>query len=65
MVENRRRPWGGQKANSLVYRCGVQWIPTLVIVDGSGATISLDGRGELERRGASAYDDWLAASSSS
>jgi len=55
-------PWRGDKARALVDRYGVRWIPTLVVVDGAGETISLDGRDELYEKGAAAYDDWLAAS---
>ena len=55
-------PWQGSHALGLVDRYGVRWIPTLVIVDGDGATISLDGRAEIASEGASAYDDWLEAS---
>ncbi len=55
-------PWRGAKARALVDRYGVRWIPTLVVVDGAGKTISLDGRDELYDKGAAAYDDWLAAS---
>jgi hypothetical protein len=50
------------EANDLLQRYQVQWIPTLVIIDGSGKTISLTGREELAQSGTAAYDAWLAAS---
>jgi hypothetical protein len=53
------------KANSLVQRYDVRWVPTLIIIDGAANTISLTGREELTQRGIAAYDDWLAASAGS
>jgi hypothetical protein len=50
------------RINTLAQRYNVQWIPTLVIIDGAANTISLNGRNELTARGTAAYDDWLAAS---
>jgi hypothetical protein len=49
------------EANALVQRYDVRWVPTLVMMDGAGNTISLNGREEVTQRGAGAYDDWLAA----
>jgi hypothetical protein len=64
---NSGMPWlavspRSSEANSLLQRYQVQWIPTLVIIDGSGNTISLNGREELVESGPSAYDAWLATS---
>lgn len=56
---------GGSKADALVNRYDVRWIPTLVIIDGSGNTISLNGRDELALGGLGAYDAWLAAGAGS
>ncbi len=55
-------PSGGSKAQDLVRRYRVQWVPTLIIINGSAETISLVGREDLNRKGVAAYDDWLAAS---
>jgi nucleoredoxin len=55
-------PWGGGWSMALGQRYGVQFIPTVIVVDGSGATVSLKGREEIDGRGAAAYQDWLARS---
>jgi nucleoredoxin len=55
-------PWGGSQSAALTQRYGVRWIPTLVIIDGAGKTVSLTGREEVSSRGAAAYDDWLTRS---
>jgi len=49
------------KAQDLVQRYDVRWVPTLVIVDHAGQTLSLNGREELTLDGTAAYDRWLAA----
>lgn len=54
-------PWHGEKASALVERYDIQWIPTLVIVDSTGATVSENARDHVANDGAAAYDDWLAA----
>lgn len=46
--------------DALVKRYKVQWIPTLVVIDGEGRTISKKGRDELVQDGIAAYDEWLA-----
>jgi thiol-disulfide isomerase/thioredoxin len=51
------------KANALAQRYNVQWVPTLVIIDGAGRTISLNGRQEVTQSGVGAYDVWLGAGS--
>lgn len=53
-------PFGGEKSQALTRRYDVRWIPTLVVVDGQGRTVSMTGREEVAARGAGAYDDWLA-----
>jgi nucleoredoxin len=53
-------PFGGEKSQALSRRYDVRWIPTLVVVDGQGRTVSMTGREEVAARGAGAYDDWLA-----
>jgi hypothetical protein len=50
------------RINTLAQRYNVQWIPTLVVIDGDANTISMNGRNELTASGTAAYDDWLAAS---
>jgi nucleoredoxin len=53
-------PFGGEKAQALTRRYDVRWIPTLVVVDSQGRTVSVTGREEVAAKGAGAYDDWLA-----
>jgi hypothetical protein len=53
-------PWGGSHATGLLQLYGVQWIPTVIVIDGACNTLSVQGREEIERKGARAYDDWLA-----
>jgi nucleoredoxin len=55
-------PWNGSHSAALGQRYGVRWIPTVVVIDGAGATVSLKGHEEIANRGAAAYDDWLARS---
>jgi hypothetical protein len=55
-------PWGGSRSAALGQRYGVRWIPTVIVIDGAGATISLKGHEEIANRGAAAYSDWLASS---
>jgi nucleoredoxin len=50
------------QASTLAQRYYIQWVPTLVIIDGEGDTVSLYGREEVTDSGAAAYDSWLAAS---
>ena len=51
------------KANSLLHRYDIRWVPTLLILDTAGNLLSRTGREELTQEGIDAYDDWLAASS--
>ncbi len=53
--------WAGTHAAGLVERYDVRVIPTLVILDGEGRTITRTGREDVARKGAGAYDDWKAA----
>jgi hypothetical protein len=53
-------PWGGSHSAGLLQLYGVQWIPTVIVIDGACNTVSVHGREEIEREGARAYDDWLA-----
>jgi nucleoredoxin len=55
-------PWGGSHSAALGQRYGVRWIPTVIVIDGAGATVSSKGHEEIASRGAAAYDDWLARS---
>lgn len=57
-------PWGGPHSSALLERYQVKWIPTLIVIDGAGRTVSWNGVGEVSDDGAAAYDDWLARSGS-
>ena len=50
------------KANSLLNRYGIRWVPTLLIIDAAGNLLTRTGREELTQKGIEAYDDWLDAS---
>jgi hypothetical protein len=52
-----------EQANALVQRYNVRWVPTLVIIDNAGSTVSLQGREEVSEHGSQAYEIWLAARS--
>lgn len=63
-------PWlalsaGSSKGDALAKRYNVLWVPTLIVIDGSGNTISMTGREEITASGAAIYDVWLAASAGS
>ncbi len=53
-------PPGGNTASKLVNRYNIQWVPTLVILDEAGNTLSYFGRDEVVDRGTGAYDLWMA-----
>ncbi len=53
-------PHGGAQAAALSQRYGVRGIPTLIVIDGNGNTISVNARSEIGMKGAAAYDDWMA-----
>jgi hypothetical protein len=60
-------PWlalspSSDKVLSLVQRYGIQWVPTLIIIDSDGNTLSFTGREDVAERGAAAYDTWVGAS---
>jgi hypothetical protein len=50
------------RSAALAQRYNIRWVPTLVIIDGAGGTVSLRGREEVAQSGAGAYDAWLTAS---
>lgn len=58
-------PHGSAKATALTQRYDVRLIPTLIVIDRAGKTISMNGRGDIVAKGAGAYEDWLAASTGS
>ena len=53
-------PFGGGTIEALTQRYGVQFIPTVIVLDNEGNTISMNGSDEVVAKGAAAYDDWLA-----
>jgi hypothetical protein len=55
-------PWAGGRSMALGQRYSVRWIPTVIVLDGAGNTVSTRGHEEIAARGAAAYDDWLARS---
>jgi hypothetical protein len=55
-------PLGGVKVTELVTRYNVEWIPTLIVINGAGKTITKNGREDVAAKGAAAFDGWLAAS---
>ena len=50
------------KANSLIQRYNIRWVPTLVVIDAATNTVTMTGREELAQTGAAIYDVWAAAS---
>jgi len=58
-----KMPWkgvefGSSKAVFLARKYEVEWMPTLIIVDKDGNTVSSNGRGDIIYNGADAFDDW-------
>ena len=51
-------PFDSDQRQALNDRYGVTGVPTLIIVDSLGNTLSTDGRDEIERYGADAYRRW-------
>lgn len=51
-------PFGSDKKEVLSGKYGVRGIPTLVIVDKDGKTLSKNARGEVTSKGAAAFDGW-------
>lgn len=63
-------PWLAVSSQSsaptrLVQRYNVQWVPTLILIDGSANTLSLTGREEVVEKGTAAYDDWIGGGTGS
>lgn len=52
-------PHGSSEANGLLSRYGVSAIPTLVIIDNAGNTISMDARRSIIEDGVAAYEEWI------
>ena len=55
-------PYDAAKIRGLAQLYGVEWIPTLIIVDGDRTIITKDGRDDVVVKGAAAFDAWVAAS---
>ena len=65
-MEDSDMPWlavlpQSNRASALAQRYGIQFIPTLIIIDDATKTISFNGREEVVQSGAAAYDAWLTA----
>jgi thiol-disulfide isomerase/thioredoxin len=55
-------PFSSARTDALTQRYQVRFIPTLVVIDSEGNTITEDGSGAVVTNGARAYDSWLANS---
>ena len=51
-------PFESETRSQLGSRFGVRGIPTLIVVDSAGKVLSSNGRGDIEAKGAAAYDGW-------
>lgn len=51
-------PFKAKQRELLKKKFGVQGIPTLVIIDSEGKTLSSNARGDVMKNGAKAFDDW-------
>ena len=51
-------PFGDKHMDALKKKFGVAGIPTLVVVDATGKTLSAKARGEVTADGAKAFDKW-------
>ena len=51
-------PYHSERRQALNELYGVSGVPTLIIIDSMGETISTNGRNEVEEHGADAYDLW-------
>ncbi len=63
-MKETRMPWlavpfGSPKKEALGKKYGVQGIPTLVVINAKGETVSTKARGEVSSRGAAAFDAWV------
>ncbi|NJD19462.1 MAG: redoxin domain-containing protein [Gemmatimonadetes bacterium] len=55
-------PYDAARIRALAERYAVQWIPTLIVMDGDRTIITTGGRDDVAAKGAAAFDAWLAAS---
>lgn len=55
-------PYGGEKGADLAQRYDVVGIPTLVVIDTEGNTITTNGRADVVTYGFIAFDSWLSMS---
>jgi nucleoredoxin len=53
-------PFDSDKKQSLASKYGVRGIPTLVIVDKDGKTVSINGRVEVMQKGTAAFEGWTS-----
>ena len=53
-------PFNSKLRNELGQHFNVRGIPSLIILDSKGNTLSTDGRGDVTRNGAKAYEMWAA-----
>lgn len=51
-------PFAGGRRRQLAEQFGVRSIPTLIILDAKGQTVTRDGRFDVMDKGAKAYDGW-------
>ena len=51
-------PFGSPRKDELVRKFGVRAIPTLVVLDAGGKVVSKDGREDIMRLGAKAFEKW-------
>lgn len=51
-------PFGDPKVKELKQQFKVSGIPTLVVVNAKGETVSAQARGEVTSSGAAAFDEW-------
>jgi hypothetical protein len=55
-------PLGSERVMQLAQRYDVEWIPTIIVINVAGKTITKTGREDVLAKGAAAFDTWLAAS---
>ncbi len=55
-------PYDRAKLLTLLQRFGVEWVPTLVVLDSDRDVVTKTGREDVVAEGAGAYDVWLVAS---
>ncbi len=51
-------PFGAPEAAALNKRYQVSGIPSLIIIDSSGKTVTAQARGDVMTKGAAAFDSW-------